>query len=347
MAFKKNITILALGHGLNDMIAGYFLGSFAAENNDLFQVGLAITVYNILAFGGQYAVAHFLEKISDLKKIIVFSYTLNVIAAAVFLFMPIVAIVLAGIASAIYHVAGGSYCASNNKAVDIGLFAAPGIAGLIAGGFLAWKQFAIIPGLITAALIFLFVLVKSKFRKQPSANNISTNESKKHVIDGHDIIMILLLIIISLRSVTWNVFQLIHENNFEWLIAIALAAVFGKIAGGWLADKIGWRLYALSSAIIATPLLTFFKNEIILFCIGIGILQSGIPATTSLLIHSLKGKTSKAVALSFGTAIIIGSAASVFPAQQLLLQTPSILLASVILLGVCNIWHKRILKRPG
>ncbi len=346
MAFKKNITILALGHGLNDMIAGYFLGNFSAENNDLLQVGLAITVYNIIAFGGQYPVAHFLEKISDLKKIIVFSYILNVTAVAIFLFMPIISIVLAGIASAIYHVAGGSYCAANNKAVNIGLFAAPGIAGLIAGGYLAWKQFEIIPGLLTLAIIFLFILVKTKLLKQFSEKNISINESKKPVIDGHDIIMILLLIIISLRSVTWNVFQLIHENNFEWLTAIAIAAVIGKVAGGWLADKIGWRLYALSSAIIATPLLTFFKNEIILFCIGIGILQSGIPATTSLLIHSLKGQTSKAVALSFGTAIIIGSAASIFPAQQLLLQTPSILFLSIILLGICNIWYKRILNTP-
>ena len=346
MTFRKNITILALGHGLNDMVAGYFLGSFSADNNDLLQVGLAITLYNVLAFGGQYPVAHFLEKISDLKKIIIFSYILNAIAISIFLFLPIISIVLAGIASAIYHVAGGSYCASDNKAVNIGLFAAPGIAGLIAGGYLALKQFAIIPGLLMAALIFLFILVKTKFHKQLSAPEISTNEPAKHAIDGHDIIMILLLIIISLRSVTWNVFQLIHENNFEWLIAIAIAAVIGKIAGGWLADKIGWRLYALSSAIIATPLLTFFKNEIILFCIGIGILQSGIPATTSLLIQSLKGRTSKAVALSFGTAIIIGSAASVFPAQRLLLQTPSILLTSVILLGICNIWYKRILNSP-
>ena len=282
MAFKKNITILALGHGLNDMIAGYFLGSFSVENNDLFQVGLAITLYNILAFGGQYAVAYFLEKISDLKKIIIFSYILNVIAVAIFLFMPIISIVLAGIASAIYHVAGGSYCAENNKAVNIGLFAAPGIAGLIAGGYLAWQQFAIIPGLLTVALIFLFILVKIRITRQVPEKSTACAESQKHSIDSHDIIMILLLIIISLRSVTWNVFQLIHENNFEWLIAIAIAAVIGKVAGGWLADKIGWRLYALSSAIIATPLLTFFKNEIILFCIGIGILQSGIPATTSL-----------------------------------------------------------------
>ena len=158
--------------------------------------------------------------------------------------------------------------------------------------------------------------------------------------------MILLLLVISLRSVTWNVFQLIYENNFEWLIAIALAAAGGKIFGGWLADRIGWRLYALGSVILATPLLSFFKKELILFCIGVGLLQSGIPATTSLLIHSLKGKTSKGIALSFGTAIIIGSAAIIFPVKLLLLQTPYILLSSVILLIICSFWYKRATAHP-
>jgi len=346
MNSKVKIIVLAFGHGLNDLIAGYFLGSFANSNNDLFKIGLAITAYNVLAFGGQYLVAVLMERINDIKKLIVLSYILNVTAIALFVFTPTVSIVLAGIASAIYHVAGGSYCAISNKAVNIGLFAAPGIAGLVAGGFLSWKGFESIPILLPVAIIFLSVLIKIKFNRQSAEKTIATNETPKHTIDGHDIIMILLLLIISLRSVTWNIFQLIHENNFEWLITIAIAAVIGKIAGGWLADKIGWRLYALSSAIIATPLLTFFKKEIILFCIGVGFLQSGIPATTSLLIHSLKGKTSKAIALSFGMAVMMGSAASVLPAQQLLLQTPSILLSSIVLLGICNIWYKRILSRP-
>ncbi len=343
---NKIIILLALGHGLNDLIAGYFLGNFSANNNDLFQIGLAISVYNILAFGGQYPVAILMEKINDTKKIIVFSYILNVSAVAIFLFVPAVAIIFAGVASAIYHVAGGTVCAEKNKAVNIGLFAAPGVAGLIAGGFLAWKNFNIIPFILHIAILFLFILIRIKIANQFSDKNISSNETQKHVIDRHDIIMILLLIIISLRSVTWNVFQLIYENNYEWLIAIAIAAVIGKIAGGWLADKIGWRFYALSSAIIATPLLTFFKKELVLFCLGVGLLQSGIPATTSLLIHSLKGKTSRGIALSFGAAIIIGSVASVFSAETLLLQMPYILLASIFLFIMCNYWYKRIRPLP-
>lgn len=342
---RKTIT-LALGHGLNDLIAGYFLGYYSAYNTDLLQIGLAITVYNILAFGGQYPVAILMDKINDIKKIIVVSYILNAIAVAIFLFVPVAAIIFAGIASAIYHVAGGTVCAENNKAVNIGVFAAPGVAGLITGGFLAWKKISILPFLLPLVVLFLFILSRIKITDQFPEKNISSGETQKHTLDRHDIIMILLLMIISLRSVTWNIFQLIYENNYQWLIAIAIAAVIGKLAGGWLADKIGWRLYALSSAIFATPLLTFFKKELLLFCLGVGLLQSGIPPTTSLLIHSLKGKTSKGIALSFGVAIIIGSVASVFPVKTLFLQMPYILMGSVILLIICSYWLKRISPLP-
>ena len=277
---------------------------------------------------------------------LVFSYLLNAGAVSIFLFIPPVSIILAGIASAIYHVAGGSYCAENNKAANIGLFAAPGVAGLIAGGFFAWKNYNIIPVLLPVAIVFLSILIKLKFTNLFNGKNNSTKEKQNHAIDRHDIIMILLLMIISLRSVTWNIFQLIYENNYQWLIAIGIAAVIGKIAGGWLADKIGWRLYALSSAIVAMPLLILFKKELLLFCLGVGLLQSGIPATTSMLIHSLKGKTSRAIALSFGSAIIIGSAASIFPSQALLQQMPYILLVSVLMLFICSFWYKRISAQP-
>jgi len=342
---NKKIISLALGHGLNDLIAGYFIGLYALNNGDVVKTGIAITIYNILAFGGQYPVAILMEKISNSKTLLLFTYALNVLAIAIFLFTPEAAIILAGIASAIYHVAGGSQCAINNKATNIGLFAAPGVGGLIIGGYLSWKHINIIPVLLPIAIVFLFVLSRLNFSKLKEQENAESAKDK-HAIDAHDIIMMLLLLIISLRSVTWNVFQLIHENNFEWLIAIASAGVVGKIAGGWLADKIGWRIYALASATIATPLVVIFKKELVLFCIGIGLLQSGIPATTSLLIQSLKGKTAKGVALSFGTAIIIGSAASIIPAERLLPGTAYILLASLVLLAVCSFWYKRITSHP-
>lgn len=327
------IPLLSAGHGINDMLAGYFLGSLARQNTDLLQVGLALFVYNVLAFGGQYPVALWIEKYRDKKPFLLASFGCNAGAAVLFFINPAVAVVMAGIASAIYHVAGGSVCAARNKAADIGLFAAPGVAGLIAGGYLAWAGYHPGPGLLVITLLFTAILLAVETRSTEAGNE---NKDNRHSIipDRHDVVMILLLTIISLRSAIWNIFQLLHEHNYEWLMAIAGAAFAGKIAGGWLADRIGWRLYAFISLMTATPLITFFRDEIILFCTGIGLLQSGIPATTALLIQSVKGKTERGIGLAFGTAIVAGGIVFAFPLQIFSRQisVPAFIIAVILAL---------------
>jgi hypothetical protein len=270
---------------------------------------------------------------------------LNIVAVLLFSFNPQISIVLAGVASALYHVAGGTVCAQENKAAHIGIFAAPGVAGLIAGGYFAYAKIAITWWLLASAILFLFLIIWLPLRYKRNVLSKQTDlKAKGFALDQHDIIMILLLMIISLRSVIWNVFQLIHENNYYWLIAIAASAFVGKIAGGWIADRIGWRLYMISSLVVATPLITIFKKEMILFCIGIGLLQSGIPATTALLIHSMKGSTERAIGLSFGFTIIAGALIFYTPARVWLFSNLSIGIIAATMVILMYVFTKRVGK---
>ncbi|MEO6612918.1 MAG: MFS transporter [Chitinophagaceae bacterium] len=329
---KKYATIwlLALGHGLNDLVAGYFLGCLVQLKIDLLQVGLGLLVYNLLAFGGQYPVALWLEKYKDPKRFLIGSYILNTLAVSFFFFAPHLSIVLAGIASAIYHVAGGTVCARDHKALPIGLFAAPGVAGLVTGGYFAYAHYSITGALLAATVCFLLLLVFLPVKKRTGKD--SEERETKFTLDQHDLVMILLLTVISLRSVIWNIFQLVHENNYQWLIAIAVAAFAGKILGGWLADRIGWRLYIFISLATAAPLITLFKEELVLFCIGIGLLQSGIPATTALVIRSVRGKTERGIGLSFGTAIIAGALSLFIPGRSFLFSNAFIFISTFVML---------------
>ncbi len=314
MIKNRTIAVLSLGHGLNDLLAGYYLGSLVQGNPDLLNAGIGLLVYNLLAFGGQYPVAMWMEKFSNPQKFLIASYTMNAMAVAVYFLQPQLSIVLLGMASAIYHVAGGSVCARENKTVHIGLFAAPGVAGLIAGGYFAWQGYQLTLYLLPAAVLFLALLFFLNIPGKTIQTEPSSKE-KNFMPDRHDIIMILLLTVIALRSAVWNIFQLIHEEHYGWLLAIAVAACIGKIAGGWLADRIGWRLYVFISLFTAAPLIHFFRNEMVLFCTGIGLLQSGIPATTALLIHSVKGRTERGISLSFGTAILAGGIVFCIPSS--------------------------------
>ncbi|HYC40920.1 MAG TPA: MFS transporter [Chitinophagaceae bacterium] len=298
------VLLLAFGHGLNDCIAGFFLGRLVQIESSIVQAGLGLFMYNVLAFGGQYPVALWLEKLGKPRQVLLLAYALNAAAIGLFFFTPQLPVLLAGIASALYHVAGGSVCAKENRSTNIGVFAAPGVAGLIFGGYAAHAGLDLLPWLLGTAMLMLFMLNRFRF---PIGGVSDDNNPRAFHLDRHDLVMILLLTVIALRSVIWNLFQLIHDREYEWLLAIAGAAFAGKIIGGWVADRIGWKLYVYLSLATATPLLTFFRKDLVLFCIGIALLQSGIPATTSLLIQSTKGKTERAVALSFGTAIILGA----------------------------------------
>lgn len=306
------ILLLAAGHGLNDLLAGYFLGSIVQTPQDITKAGLSLLVYNLLAFGGQYPVALWLEKYFEPRLFLIGAYALNVMAALFFTISPSLSVVMMGVASAVYHVAGGTVCANENKAFNIGLFAAPGVAGLIAGGYFAWQEFQLALQLQAAAVLFLLLLLIIKLNTG-SVTERKTVKADTVLPDRHDMVMILLLTVISLRSAIWNIFQLVHEKEYEWLIAIAVAAFAGKIIGGWLADRLGWHLYIYISLVTALPLLTFFKNEMFLFCTGVGLLQSGIPASTALLIKSVKGKTARGISLSFGVAIIVGAVVFCLP----------------------------------
>ncbi len=305
MKQRPLIIFLSLGHGLNDLFAGYLLASLATKGLGWEQVGIMVLLYNLMAFGGQYPVALWIEKVKRHKLFLLSASLLNVVALLVSGLSPLLAIVCAGAGSAIYHVAGGTVCAVHNKSAHIGLFAAPGVAGLITGGYLAyiqafiWTELSVIAAVFFILLFFLPVPVKEEKKVAPAKNETG--------LDRHDIIMLLLLTAIAFRSAIWNIFQVLHAQQYDWLLWIAAAAVTGKIIGGWLADRIGWRLYAIASILAAMPFLSFFRKEMALFCIGIGLLQSGIPATTSLLIKSLGEKKEKGIALSFGTAIIVGA----------------------------------------
>jgi FSR family fosmidomycin resistance protein-like MFS transporter len=303
--YWQRLALLSFGHGLNDFAAGYMLGNMLYLHTGIRDVAIGFLIYNVLAFGGQYFAARFLEKFSNLKLIITACALFNLAAVSLFQWIPQLSLVLAGCASAVYHVAGGSACLKENKAAPIGAFAAPGIVGLSLAGYLSYLKIDIWLMLSIVCIVFVGMVQFIQFPALRKNDKVE-EENDHRGFDNHDVLMILLLGIISLRSAIWNIFQIIHEHNYTWLLAIAASAFIGKILGGWISDKIGWKLYSFVSLIAAMPLVSFFKEEIVLFCIGIGLLQSAIPANTAMMIEYCKGRKERGIAFSFGTAIVIG-----------------------------------------
>lgn len=303
MTLFKKYLIFGLGHGVNDSIAGYILGSLCYQGYAPFELGLYILLYNLLAFGGQILFAVVFEQHFYPKHYWISSFVLLIIALLLFQQSISISILCAGMASAAIHVIGGTVLAQTPRpALSIGIFAGPGVIGLIGGGFLAYLKTDY--GLLAIFLSILCILSCWRwYQPDPQSQMIPAIQNPK--LEKHDLIMCALITIICLRSFVWDVIQLIEYQHYSVLMLIAIAAMLGKIIGGYLADKFGYAKYTLYALSLALPFLTVLKKNIWALSIGVVLLQSTIPSTTMLLIGMGRQRIALGIAMSFGLAVLI------------------------------------------
>jgi FSR family fosmidomycin resistance protein-like MFS transporter len=111
---------------------------------------------------------------------------------------------------------------------------------------------------------------------------------------------------IALRSAVWASLQFLFEGRYELLLAMALAAALGKIVGGVLADRIGWRRWALGALALAAPLLLIGEHSLAALLAGVALLQSVTPVTLAATARLLPRYPATAAGLALGLAIAIG-----------------------------------------
>ena len=270
-------SLLGLAHGVADGTAGLLLGTLPGLVS-LREAALLVLVYNLLAFGGQPVAGLMTDRLQRPRWAALIGLSLLGAALLVAPLHLTGAILLAGLGSAAFHVGGGALalCHTQNRAAGPGLFAAPGVAGLALGGVVAALHGLVIWPFLLGLSVLGVVLIKLPLPSLPYGSQVDEDEP---LFEGHDWIMLVLLVAIALRSAVWNIFQIVEAGHFTMLIWLGLAAMFGKIGGGLLADWLGWRRWAVGALLIATPLLTFGGEYVVTLSLGIALLQSATPAT--------------------------------------------------------------------
>lgn len=295
--------LLGLGHGVSDCISGYLVGmlTFTAGSS---QTGFYILLYNVLAFAGQVPVGLLFDKIKMPRLTVVTSLLLVLLSLWSMNLNPQLAVIMAGIGSAGYHVAGGmvSLMAVPGKASSPGIFAGPGVLGLAIGGILSASGSD--PRIIITLLCVFLLLILIWIEFPVLFFNRGTAETA--AIEIHDVVMILLLMGIAFRSAIWNVFNAIHLRDHETLLLISIAACAGKISGGFLADKFGWRNYCLLALSISVPLLAFGGYQTTFMLPGIFLLQSVTAVAIAGMHKAMPAYPGMAAGLSVGLAIALG-----------------------------------------
>ncbi len=324
------LAILAASHGINDFLAGWLLGGDLPTAPGWMRLPWLV-VYAALAFGGQLPAAWLLGRSRRLDVWMVAALALMAATVAVRSHSAAEAILLSGVASAICHVAGGALALQlPGAARAIGWFAAPGVVGLAAGGWLARNSAAPPVWMMAAPLILLGACVALRTCWPVGSENRRADEPP--AIDGHDWLMLLLLLALTLRSALWDLVQMAAVGNGPALFAVALAGAVGKVMGGWAASR--WPSVRHTSAALlgACVLLEFARGHLVGLCAGVALLQSAIPSSIYLLHRSFGATPAAAAAYGLGLTVALGGLAA--PAFS---QAPSLVLG--LAAAALAVWH--------
>ena len=302
--YRKLIILLGLAHGVSDCISGYLIGQLS-QQTDLYQTGLLIILYNALAFAMQLPLGIWIDTRRHPKTWCLAGLGSVAFSLTIAGFSPVLAVVCGGLGSAVFHVTGGraSLMATPFKAGNPGIFAAPGVVGLIIGGWLAVQHPVSIVFFIVLAGLLILLIALQKF---PETTTAPADKNPAHTLETHDFLMIALLIAIAMRSVVWNIFQQVYIRDYEFLFYMAASAMGGKLAGGFLADRLGWRNYVFFALLLATPLLTWGENNKWLVLPGIALLQSVTPVAMAAMYRLLPRYPATGTGLTLGLAIAMG-----------------------------------------
>jgi FSR family fosmidomycin resistance protein-like MFS transporter len=286
-------------HGLNDFVAGYMLARYATHHNyaDSFTI---LVIYAILGFGGQLPVGLLLDRQKQLKPFAIVSIALLIISTAMYFADPFTAIIITGFAGAGIHVTGGAICLQvSEKSGPLGIFTAPGVLGLTLGGILGTMSPAYLIIVFALVITVAILILKKDFPVYQAA------PKEDRLLDTHDLIMMGILLIMCFRSFIFDVMNSAAFHFENGVLVFGISAFFGKIIGGALADKIGWKKFIYITLPLAFLLFQFGKENLYAMAFGIACLQSSVPLTLLMISRSLPLFPATATALSLGTSVAL------------------------------------------
>lgn len=297
---SRFITVYSVAHLLVDTACAFLLLGVLELNDAI----LAMLLYNAFAFVLQAPFGYLIDKYLNPKRVAIIGLIL-ITTAYVFWDNPLIAISIASIGNALYHVGGGSLVLSLNerKATYIGIFVAPGALGLAIGSLLSFSKLDVYNWLLPALLLIISGLVF--FVKTPPFKRNIENRLPSSI--SYSILLIVLIMVpIIVRSLIGLSIEFPWKENKTLLFVLVSSLALGKVFGGILADKFGLLKVGIGGLIISSPLLAFYSTIPFLGIIGAFVFNFTMPVTLIAMFNVLPNNKG----LSFGlttVAMFIGS----------------------------------------
>jgi len=325
----QNIAVYGVAHALVDCVSVGVLFSVSGGGmaQGMSSFGLVV-LYIILAFGLQAVAGMVVDYTKAPKTAAIFGVILVGLSALAMTTAPIIAVVLAGIGNAIFHVGGGvvSLSLTPRRATAAGLFVAFGAIGLLLGTLLGkMGLFSVAPFVIAALLAVLAIIVTKN-----SAKTIMYEDGHEdRVYKKFEMILLFVMFAIVIRSYVGMILLFPWKSNLFLLIALTCAVFLGKALGGILADRFGWNRIAVGALIISAPLLAFWSDVPAMAILGVFLFNITMPVTLVVMANILP----KHAGLSFGLtcfALFLGTLPVVYGWQIAQLSTTGTLVVILI-----------------
>ena len=302
---STNLLVYGIAHFLVDAVCIGVL--FSLLHQQIFSdtvITYLFVIYNLLAFGLQVIIGFFVDNLKAPRSSALLGLILTGIAAVLFVSLPVLAVVIAGIGNALFHVGGGiiSLNLTPQKATAPGIFVAPGALGVMVGAllgkngnFIAWPFLAA----MAALSVLIFLVPKPAMYRQQS-------EPTQKQAFKIEYIIYLVLFVIAIRSLVGFAVVFPWKSDINLLVFLTLAVVLGKGLGGWLADKFGWTLTAVGSLVVSIPLLTLGAGIPVFGIIGMFLFNITMPVTLTMVSNMLPGRPGVAFGLTCA-ALVLGT----------------------------------------
>ena len=223
-------------HGVLDAVCFYVI--YAIIGNLVWAVA-GFFLYDFLQLGLQPFLGNFFDNKKGIKTCGIVGCAL-VALSPLLGFLPMVALLFAGVGNAMFHIAGGSYVLKNcqGNAATLGLFVAPGAIGIVVGKLVATGKY-LEPWAVALilAVCLVWLMIPPKTTKQA---NTYTGDFETVGLN----VLVLCLVSIVLRSFVGSAVALSWLNGLSDSsklmapIIIGLAVFLGKLSGGFLCDRI-------------------------------------------------------------------------------------------------------------
>jgi len=315
------LTVYTFSHFCVDLSCFYVLFSwYSSGTHSVHEVTIGFLTYNVIAFGLQPVIGYLCDKYRGVPVEII-GFPL-LIAGLFMMHIPIIAISLSGVGNAFFHIAGGidSLENSGGKMMRSGVFVSSGALG-VAFGTLAGKAENISITVPMVLLILCLVMLTVIYLRRLTLKSERVKSEEEPVHHVHfaliksdlkpGVIILLAVVSIMIRSYAGSIIPIQWRTTNLLFLFPAIGAFCGKFIGGFVADRFGAKITAVTSLLISTVLLGFGFFNPCIYIIGILLFNMSMSITLCAIVSVLP--TNSGLAFGITTiALLCGSIPTYF-----------------------------------